>query len=86
MKRSSFIAEMVKERDAALLSLDKERILAFYRKYNGEVPATLQNDSMFWISTHKAITADLNLPIEFRRKSKAWLAERGYRSLDDGDL
>lgn len=81
---SDLLAAYNRERDEALLSLDEARIRAFFRKWNEyEIPA---EPAVFWGSVHKAVTGATNLPIEFRRASKAWLLERGFRSLDDGDL
>ena len=71
------------DRDSALLSLDKNIIVAFYDK--NKIPYS-QKDDVFWASIHKAITAIPKLPIEFRKKSKKYLDEHGLSSLDDGDL
>lgn len=78
------IEQYVKERDEALMSLDNGKIKAFFAKFNGsgEPP----RDDVFWVAVHKAITGASTLPIEFRRKSKVWLEERGFKSFDDGDL
>jgi hypothetical protein len=73
-----------KERNEALLSMDEEKIRAMVRKWNGiEMP---DDPYVFLAAVHKAITGQMDLPIELRRKSYAWLTERGLRSLDDGDL
>lgn len=79
------LEQFKKDRKLALLSLDEQKIRAMYKKYNDDrdMPA---NAELFWRSVHKAITGCLDLPIEFRHKSKLWLNERGYKSLDDGDL
>lgn len=78
------LEEFLTERNAALLSLDEGRIRAMVKKFNGTDLPT--NHLVFWGSVHKAITGATDLPIEFRRKSKAWLTARGYGSHDDGDL
>lgn len=76
------LADFNRERNEALTSMDEHRIRAMVRKWNGtEMPS---NKKVFWGAVHKAITGALNLPIEVRRTSKAWLDER--KSLDDGDL
>ena len=78
------IEEFIAERDAALLSLDEIKIRALFRKFNGkEMPS---DPEIFWTSVHKAITGATSLPIAFRKASKAWLSERGFQSLDDGEL
>lgn len=80
----NLIEQFTKERDEAFLSLDESKIRAYHRKWSGkELPS---NMDVFWGAIHKAITGATGLPIDFRRKSKAYLDERGLRSLDDGDL
>lgn len=81
---SDLLADFRCERNEALLSLDEAKIRAMVRKWNGiEMPLA---SLAFWGGVHKAITGCRDLPIEFRRKSKAWLDARSFRSLDDGDL
>lgn len=71
------------ERNEALLSLDESKIRAMVKKWNGtEMP----QGEVFWGAVHKAITGVGSLPVEFRKKSKAWLEGRGLKSLNDGDL
>lgn len=78
------IEQFRKERNEALLSLDEDKIRAMLKKFNG---IEAHSDSrIFWGGVHKAITGNTDLPIDFRRKSNAWLQERGLRSMDDGDL
>lgn len=72
------------ERNAAFLSMDEKAIRKYFKKWNGREMPT--QPEVFWGSIHKAITGCLDLPIEFRRQSKAWLTARGWGSLDDGDL
>lgn len=79
------IAAFIKERDEMLLSLDIDRMLAFHKKHNPSVGAP-RNREVAEISMHKARTGTKTLPIEARRLSRDWLVERGYSSLDDGDL
>ena len=81
---SALLADFKRERNEALLSLDEQKLRAFHRKWNeSELP---DDRIVFWGAIHKAITGCLDLPIEFRRKSKTWLDERGFKSFDDGDL
>jgi hypothetical protein len=78
------VAVFVRERDEALASLDEKTIRAMCLKWgSGELPP---DPERFWGTVHKAITAFKTLPIDFRRRSKAWLEERGFSSNDDGDL
>lgn len=82
------IEQFKADRKEALSSLDKVKILAYLDKYDSPACAslTVAKDEIFWKAVHMAITGAKDLPIEFRRKSKAWLEERGSISLDDGDL
>jgi hypothetical protein len=78
------IAEFMKERNEALLSLDEWKIRGYLKKWNGDVgPA---HPEAFWRGVHKAITAIPGLPLERRLASKAWLDSHGSSSHDDGDL
>lgn len=78
------IKQFNRERDAAFLSLDEEKIRVHQLKWNHKnLP---QDKEVFWGSVHKAITGTASLPLAFRKKSKAYLDERGLKSLDDGDL
>lgn len=79
------LEEFLVERREALMSLDEKKIRAYFLKWNGtEMP--MASGENFWNAIHKAITGAKDIPIEFRRKSKAWLSERGYGSLDEGEL
>lgn len=70
------------DRNAALLSKDRDSIITFMKKYDIPVP----KDEIFWITVHKTITGINTLPIYFRRLSKEFLKEAGFSSMDDGDL
>jgi hypothetical protein len=76
----------VKARNEALLSGDLDRVMEFQKKHNpefdwGSMPRISAEAGM-----HKAITAVTDLPRPHRMKSKQWLREHGFHSLDDGDL
>ncbi len=72
-----------KDRNEALLSMDKEKIIAYMARWGQKA---IPNDKVFWASVHKARTACVDLPIEERQKSKGWLKNEGLTFLDDGDL
>ena len=78
------IDAFLKERDEVLLSGDPIKVMAFHNLYNPEKPMT--DPKMAEIVLHKGRTACLSLPLEVRKKSKAWLTENGYQSMDDGEL
>lgn len=82
------LSDFKQERDAALLSLDEQKIRAFYMRWNPKsmTKAMLTDSDVFWAAVHKAITAHTGLPLDFRRKSKVYLDAKGLQSWDDGDL
>lgn len=73
----------VEELRKALLTEDNEILKEHMRKWGIAIPI---DEKVFELMRHKTITARTDLPIELRKRSKAWLNERDYRSLDDGDL
>lgn len=79
------IQAFLRERDEALLSLDRPRIEAYMAKY-GEASSLPKDDRTFWAAIHKARTGARTLPMEARSLSKQWLTERGLSSFDDGDV
>lgn len=74
------------ERNAALLSMDRETIIAWAEKTGGMPPAILKDEELFWVGVHKVRTLLSDLPAEARRESKTWLEDRGYLSLDAGTI
>lgn len=79
------IETFIRERDELLLTGDVDKCTAFMLKHNpaAKPPA---NRTVAEIMMHKAITGAPRLPMAYRVKSYAWLIERGYSSLDDGDV
>lgn len=67
----------VKERGAALLSLDKAKILAYMKKYKIKVP---ENEMIFWAGVHKAILYMNAATEEQKRKSANWLIDHGFKA------
>jgi hypothetical protein len=66
------------ERRAALISMDREKILAYLRKWHDdpELLALMEaegNDAVFWGGVHKARVACPDLPKYERDKSRRWL-------------
>ena len=73
----SVILDFVRDRDAALLSLDREKILAYFRKYHVRIP---QNEKVLWASIHKARLSILcGIPESEKEKSRQWLRENGFK-------
>ena len=66
-----------------LLKGDPQEVINFLEVHGGWVPSSLE---VAEVIMHKTITAAVDLPMDYRRKSKHWLTVHGYYSLDDGDL
>lgn len=80
-------ATYARERDEALLSMDKPTICTMWLKYKIAVaPAVLTSDALFWYTVHKLRTEIRTLPLDERRKSKKWLEDNKLRSADKGEL
>jgi hypothetical protein len=79
------IEAFIAERDEMLLANDIDRMIEFHKKHNPYRP-NFANREVAEIALHKARTGAKSLPVEERKKSKAWLTDRGYQSMDDGDL
>jgi hypothetical protein len=83
MKAKAEIAAYCAERNAMLLKGDVDALIAFNEKH-GNPP--FSSRELAEVTLHKMCTAVETLPFEVRNASRKWLRERGYRSLDDGDL
>lgn len=68
------VDDFIQDRDSALLSLDKQKILAYAKKYHVKLP---DNDLVFWASVHKAILV-IDAPAEAKEKSRTWLKQNGF--------
>lgn len=68
-----------KERLAALLSLNKAKILAYAKKYGIKLP---QHEESFWVGIHQARTYLAEIPEAERLESLEWLKRNGYQALD----
>lgn len=68
------IKKFVNERNAALFSLDRARIEAFFEKYNLEKPV---NDTVFWAVVYKCICSITSAPPDIAAQANTWLLEHG---------
>ena len=59
--------DFIKERNEALLSLDREKILAYGKKYNVKFP---EDEKIFWVGVHKAICSLYLIPVNKITKSQ----------------
>lgn len=71
--------DFIRDRDEALLSLDRQKIEAYLTKYGSPIPP---DDQIFWAGIHKARTAIKSISDEERQKSIDWLKARGLTSLE----
>lgn len=82
MDKNDETHDYVKDRNEAILSMDKETILHFCEKY--EIP-TPEDEETLWAGVHKVV-CDIYLsneddqPFKFKQfiKSYTWLIEHGY--------
>lgn len=63
----------IKERNEALLSLDKKKIDDCFKKYGVNLP---EDDDVYWIGVHKAITGITGVDRKKRLASVKWLTSR----------
>ena len=66
----------IKDRNEALFSLDKEKLLNYFNKYKIQIP---KNELVFWAGIHKARLGIIDIPHDEREKSKKWLTENGFK-------
>jgi hypothetical protein len=66
----------VGERNAALRSLDRNKIEAYARKYGINLP---KDEIVFWAGIHKARLQITSFTEEEREVSRRWLKEHGFR-------
>lgn len=69
-----------------LLAFAKTDRLVEYRSWLAENDLPPQKALLARVTLHKTITGVVTLPLEVRRRSKAWLDARSFTSFDDGDL
>lgn len=75
MDSKKIMREFIKERDAAMLSLDKEKIKRYCEKYGVPIPA---NETVFWAGVHKCICNIAAATIDQKLQSAQWLFEHGF--------
>jgi hypothetical protein len=75
MMGSINLDQFFRDRDEALLSLDKDKILACMIKYGAHIP---RNKRVFWADVHKARLALSCVDAEGKILSRNWLVEKGW--------
>lgn len=69
------LEQYIKERDEALLSLEKEKIIAFCKKYN--LPYA-KKDKVFWAEVYKCIFHINASSAQQKLNAQCWLIENGF--------
>ena len=69
------LVDFIKDRNEALLSLDKEKIIAYFRKCYIVMP---KDELAFWASVHKSILHINSATDEQKQRSREWLTNHGF--------
>ncbi|HEX3412848.1 MAG TPA: hypothetical protein VHT00_14105 [Stellaceae bacterium] len=77
------VKRYIEDRNEMLLQRDPDALIAFMKRHKLPRP---RSRAAAELTLHKTITSAVSLPDDVRRASKQWLTERGYHSLDDGEL
>lgn len=78
--RTLYEKEFISDRNTALSSLNRDKILAYYRKWGDPGVADWferQGEQVFWGSVYKAITAIPDMSPQLRKRAREWLARHG---------
>ena len=78
MSNKELLEKFVTERNEALFSLDKNKIMAFAKKYNNSIVKEGVSDEVFWASVYKAIYNITTAPLELKRVAIRWLRQHGF--------
>ena len=81
MKKLNTVKEFVKERNEALFSLDRDKILKFYESAYGKTEMNMfenVDERTFWASVYKAICNITSAPEDLKSKAEKWLNENGF--------
>ena len=70
------IEEFVKERNEAMFSLEKEKIVSYCKKYDVTIP---ENEQVFLAGVYKSILAIENSPEHLRQKAIEYLDGHGFK-------
>lgn len=75
MEKDEIMKIFLQERNEALLSLDRKKIVAYMNKY--DIPVQM-NKTVFWAGIHKARISIVDFPEAEKEKSRKWLKRRGF--------
>ena len=69
------IKEFIKERNEAFFSLDKDKIIAYCKKHNAEIP---EDEVVFWAGVRYAILGIASSTNDQREEARHWLISNGF--------
>lgn len=75
------IEEFVKQRNEALFSLDRDKIIKFYELAYGKSEAkkfAKVDEKVFWAAVYKAICNIINAPDDLKAYAEKWLTQNGF--------
>ena len=76
VKIDRHIKQFVKDRNEALLSLDKEKIIAYCIKWGVPIPA---KEIVLWAGIHKARLEVTSFDESVKEVSRKWLRDNGFK-------
>lgn len=79
----SLLSQYVRDRNAALFSLDKNKILRFCRHYGITLPAA---EDVFWAAVFKSILHITDAPENLKAQAREWLKENGFKEALHADI
>jgi hypothetical protein len=74
--------KFIKERNKALLSMNREKLIWFFRKHSIAWP---DDENMFWANVHFARLQVTSFSEEVRRESADWLIAKGFLNIEERD-
>lgn len=75
------IEEFVKQRNEALFSLDRDKIIKFYELAYGKSEAkkfAKVDEKVFWAAVYKAICNIISAPDDLKAYAEKWLTQNGF--------
>ena len=71
----NYMKDLIRQRDEALLSLDRKKLDAYFEKYEVDMPT---NENEYWAGVHNARLAVKKFSKDVKKVSKEWLIEHGF--------
>lgn len=71
------IKEYLKQRDEALISLNKKKIIALSKEFGDNNPLP-EDENVFWAEVHYARLGDVTFSEAVKQESRNWLKENDF--------